>query len=514
LKNLFKKNLLKNIYPLFLGIISAFSLPPYNFFIINFITFPLLFIFILKKENKVNYFASGWFFGFGYFLASLYWISIALTFDDSFKILIPISIVLIPSFLGIFYGIAMYIFSFFVKYKSISKILIFSIILGTLEFIRGSVLTGFPWNLFVYSFSENLIFIQILSIIGTYGLNTICISFFLLPSILILKKTKSDIYGSLFFILIGVFILIYGTYKLKYDDFIKIDSNYVTKVISSKININRFYEPKNEKEIIENLIKLSNPDKNTSTLFIWPEGSLTETNLKDIKKYKDLFSKHFSDKHLIVLGINDVIYEDENENSKVYNSLVVFDGSLNIKNLYYKNNLVPFGEFLPLEKYLKKLGFRSITHGYQSFSKGKERKVIKLNNQNIEINFLPLICYEIIYSGKITKYQKYDFIVNISEDGWFGNSIGPYQHFSHSIFRSIEEGKNIIRSSNNGISAYINRKGQIIKKIESTQSGFVEISSYTRSESTIFSTQGNKMFFYLLLIYITFIFFINKKGEI
>ena len=287
-----------------------------------------------------------------------------------------------------------------------------------------------------------------------------------------------------------------------------------TKVISSKININRFYEPKNEKAIIENLIKLSNPDKNISTLFIWPEGTLTETNLKDIKKYKDLFSKYFSDKHLIVLGINDVIYEDENENAKVYNSLVVFDGSLNIKNLYYKNNLVPFGEFLPLEKYLKKLGLRSITHGYQSFSKGKERKIIKLNNQNIEINILPLICYEIIYSGKITTNQKYDFIVNISEDGWFGNSIGPYQHFSHSIFRSIEEGKNIIRSSNNGISAYINRKGQIIKKIESTQSGFIEISSYTRSESTIFSTQGNKMFFYLLLIYISFIFFINKKGEI
>ena len=98
--------------------------------------------------------------------------------------------------------------------------------------------------------------------------------------------------------------------------------------------------------------------------------------------------------------------------------------------------------------------------------------MITLNN----INFLPLICYEIIYSGNLKKKfifkppstidENFDLIVNISEDGWFGDSIGPYQHFSHSIFRSIEEGKNLIRSANNGISAFINPKGQIINKIE------------------------------------------------
>ena len=129
-------------------------------------------------------------------------------------------------------------------------------------------------------------------------------------------------------------------------------------------------------------------------------------------------------------------------------------------------------------------------------------------------NFIPLICYEIIYSGKINKNKKnYDFILNISEDGWFGNSIGPYQHYSHSIFRSIEEGKPVIRSSNNGISAFINSKGQAIDKILSTDEGFIELKSFKKSDKTIFSYQGNKIFFYFLSIYISLIFFFKIRGE-
>ena len=126
---------------------------------------------------------------------------------------------------------------------------------------------------------------------------------------------------------------------------------------------------------------------------------------------------------------------------------------------------------------------------------------------------MPLICYEIIYSGKLYKDSNFDFIINISEDGWFGSSVGPHQHFVHSIYRSIEEGKNIIRSANNGISAYINNQGEIIKEIKSTQSGVIEISKYKKQRKTVFSRTGNKMFFYLLIIYISFIFFIYKRRE-
>ena len=184
------------------------------------------------------------------------------------------------------------------------------------------------------------------------------------------------------------------------------------------------------------------------------------------------------------------------------------DSKLNIIDKYDKNKLVPFGEFLPFESFLKKFGFKKVTEGYNSFSKSDTRKIMLVD----EISILPLICYEIIYIGKLSKKkQNYDIIVNISEDGWFGDSIGPHQHFSKSIFRSIEEGKNIFRSSNNGISALINPIGYVEKKIESTNSGVISINSIKIIDKTLFSKFGNKIFFYFVLIYITLIFFLKRK---
>ena len=198
------------------------------------------------------------------------------------------------------------------------------------------------------------------------------------------------------------------------------------------------------------------------------------------------------------------------ENQKIYNSLLVIDNELNILEKYYKNKLVPFGEFLPFEKILGQMGFKKITQGYQSFSADNKRDLISLGG----FNFIPLICYEIIYSGNLNKSKdNYDFIINISEDGWFGNSIGPYQHYSHSIFRSIEEGKSIIRSSNNGISAFVNSKGQVINNNLTTNKGFIKINSFKKSNKTIFSSQGNKIFFYFLSIYISLIFFFKIRGN-
>ena len=123
-----------------------------------------------------------------------------------------------------------------------------------------------------------------------------------------------------------------------------------------------------------------------------------------------------------------------------------------------------------------------------------------------------MICYEIIYSGKVSllPYET-SFIINISEDGWFGESIGPHQHFSHTIFRAIEEGKNIIRSTNNGISAYIDSNGIIISKLESTKKGVIEINNYKKFNETLFSKFGNKIFFYIVIIYIGLILFIKRR---
>ena len=191
--NLSKKNFLNSIYIIFLGAVSSYSLPPYNYFIINFITFSLFFIFIFKKKKGTTYnksfFLYGWSFGFGYFLLSLYWIAISLTFDQSFRFLIPLAIILLPALLAIFYGLMTYLFSILYSKNTIGSFFIFSVLFGTFEFIRGSIFTGFPWNLIAFSFSENIYFIQILSIIGTYSFNLICISLFTVPAIFILRNS-------------------------------------------------------------------------------------------------------------------------------------------------------------------------------------------------------------------------------------------------------------------------------------------------------------------------------------
>ena len=247
-------------------------------------------------------------------------------------------------------------------------------------------------------------------------------------------------------------------------------------------------------------------------IFIWPEGILPEISQKELNEYKWLFENKFNENHLLIMGINS--QSIENNIKKYFNSLSIYDHELNLINSYNKINLVPFGEFLPYEKILKKIGLRSLTNNYHSFSKGKQRDIMDLKNKNFSLKILPLICYEIIYSGKLFNDFNFDLIVNISEDGWFGNSIGPKQHFAHSIIRAIESGKYIVRSANNGIAAIINPIGIIEQKVNFGQSGYVDFKESRKIQPTIFSIYGNKIFVFLILLYIFLIFSFNKtKNE-
>ena len=505
---LLKNKLFIYITPFILGLITSFSLPPYSYFFINFLTFPLLLIFLISnyKKGKWSSFTIGWMFGFGYFVSNLYWITNSLTFEENFKPLIPISLILIPLFLGFFYGVVTLVCSFFSLNKKFSSILIFSIFFSLIEFVRSFILGGFPWNLIAFSWLDYLPFLQVLSYIGTYSFNLLSVTIFLIPTITLFNYRKVTKIIFLFCTMAILLInFLYGSLIIKSNDKInETDLNFVIKIISPKIAINRYFEDENPEKIILELVKLSQPNNLEKTIFIFPEGALSNIYLEDLKNYSYIFSENYSNEHKIIIGIN------SNEESGVFNSMVVLDKDVNILAKYNKNKLVPFGEFLPFEIFFRKFGLKKITQGYRSFSSDNERNIININN----LNFVPLICYEIIYSGKINKtIDDYNLILNISEDGWFGNSVGPYQHFSHSIFRSIEEGKNLIRSANNGISAFINSKGQIINQIKSTDKGVIEVRSFNETKKTIFSFFGNKIFFYFLLFYISLFFFFKKKGD-
>ena len=175
---------------------------------------------------------------------------------------------------------------------------------------------------------------------------------------------------------------------------------------------------------------------------------------------------------------------------------------------YKKQKLVPFGEFLPFENILKKIGLKKITEGYGSFLKGEYKNNLKVE----ELNILPLICYEIIFTDLIQSSKKdTNLIVNISEDGWFGKSIGPYQHFTKSIFRAIEQNTYLIRSTNKGVSLIMNNKGQIIKRLERLEAGNIEL------QVPLIGTNNknkNDLIFFILLFTYILLFKIYEKNNV
>ena len=473
-----------------LGSLLTFILPPYNYTFIGFLVFPIL-LFLLEKNKIKNYkffFLSGLLFGFGYFLFSLYWISYSLNFDENLKILKPVAIILLPIILSIFYGLIFLIFKNFVE-KSFDSVLVFSIIFVLIEFLRGVIFTGFPWNLVVYTLSDKIEFLQYLKIIGTHGLELLLIILFCIPYLLLCNLKLINKVLIVFTTILSLFLFFVVGKKLLDQKLIKQETDFV--ILQPNENILNIYNRPTKH--LNNLIEISDPENhNEDTIFVWPEGSIYLEDFKpNIKNLEKIFSSRFRSNQKIILGaINKY-------NKKTYNSIIVVNSQGKILDKYNKIKLVPFGEYIPFEKLIRRVGFKKITFGYDSFTKGTYRNIIKINGTNL----LPIICYEIIYSGRInTEKHNFDIIINLSEDGWFNKSIGTYQHFYHSIFRAIEEGKQVIRSTNQGITASILPNGLIHKEKSLINGGKIHTKAYLLENNTLFSKYGNLIFSLLIVI--------------
>ena len=497
----------KPIISFFLGVIISFSLPPYNFTFLSFLVMPffLYLLFLSRQQSSKFIFFIGFLFGYGYFLSSLYWISHSLNFDDNLKILKPLVLIFIPSVLALFYGITCVVVKKFIS-NSFYFILVFSTVLGSIEFLRGFLFTGFPWNLFVYTWSWSLESIQILSFVGTYSLNFLSLIIFCFPFLLFNKPS----YKKFFFINSCIFLILFsnycfGIYSLKKNNLAKIP-DFKIVLLQPNQNIEDLQKDNGYSLYVDKLINLSDPKKHKeqNILFVWPEGVFF--NSSEIVQYSDLFSNNFSSNHAIVLGAT------KYEGDSFYNSLLLLNNSAKVISSYDKIKLVPFGEFVPFHDFFEKINLKKITFGYGSFSNGKIRKPIRLSNG---INFLPLICYEVIFSGMINlEKENYDFILNISEDGWFNKSIGTIQHFVHSQFRAIEEGKHIIRTTNQGISGSIMPNGYVDKSINFDEISKVIVDIYKKNEKTFFSIYLNKVFYLLIFLSsVVLVFFRKKKYE-
>ena len=375
------------------------------------------------------------------------------------------------------------------------------------DYIRAKIFTGFPWNLWSYSFSWSDEIIQILNIFGLFSFNLIILTLFMLPAIIFtnLSFNKKFLYIALiplFFFLSYIF----GSHTINQNQkFLDtLDKRFNIKVVSPNFKLEYGLSKDEIYKRAEKLIRYSEPNENIKTLFVWPEGVFSGYNYEDILFLKDIFSKYFNSDSLILFGINRF---DQNKKGS-YNSLIIVNSKLEIIKEYKKQKLVPFGEFLPFENFFNYFGLKKITEGHGSFLKGKKQENLNIG----KLNILPLICYEVIFTNLIQQSHKNtNLIINISEDGWFGNSIGPYQHFSKAIFRAVEKDSYLIRSANKGISAVINNKGQVVKKLNVNERGNIEF-----NVPLIKSKNKNKndlIFFLLLITYVLLFKFNIKRNE-
>ena len=501
--------------PFFLGLLTVFSFQPYNLTFLNFIILPIFFglaVYINKKSRstfrkkpyKKNLFIFGFLFGFGFYLSGISWITNSLTFDENFKILIPFALIFIPIFLGLFLGCTILFIGPYLSYN-FSSILILSGAMSVADFLRAKLFTGFPWNLWAYSLSWSVETLQILNLIGLFAFNLLTITIFTLPSILFFSyELKKKILIFLCFLTSILALYIFGSYELnKNKNYLKtINQKIYVKIISPNFELKYGLNLNQIEDRLKKLIRYSNPTNNKKkTLFIWPEGTFSGYSYKEILIFKDLIKKSFKKNHYIIFGANKL----DKTTDSYYNSFLLVNNDLEIIQQYNKQKLVPFGEFLPFKNLLNKFGLKKITEGHGSYLKGMKQNNIQIDNLNI----LPLICYEVIFTKFIQNASvNTNLIVNISEDGWFGDTIGPDQHFVKSVYRAIEKGTYFLRSANKGISAIIDNKGTYIKALNRNETGSIEY------EVPLIKSKNNKndlIFFILLITYLLIFYLKNKK---
>jgi len=471
-----------------IGSLASTSLPPLSIFPLIFLLSIPIFYFC-ESQNSKKAFLIGFFTALGWFLASLYWLSNSLVIGGKqFIWMIPFVFFGFPAFLSIFWGLAFYISNIFGK-SFVEKMILISIFFPVFEWLRGNILTGFPWNMLGFALSHPLEISQTVSLMGPYGQNTLAILIVLIPVSLVAKQKSFAITTTLF----CCTVLFFSYYQFKTNKVIF--TEHTVRLVqpnfshSEKWERNKFYQNLNK------LVELSNADFSESGLIVWPETALTNFE-ENISKEINIISRSIllNDKAYLISGIPSKEYV--NDTMHYYNSVMVFNHKGDNIGKYDKNKLVPFGEYIPFRK---GISFLKILASDKEFSKGSiGAHFFKFGNLNI----YPMICYEAVFPWKKNKRTSYDLIVNITNDNWFGNTFGPAQHFWLSKQRVIETGIPMIRVSNSGISAVIAPNGKEIGKLNYGISGFLDTKIPKKFSETFYSKWGDSIFFLMTIILI------------
>ncbi|MFT5702783.1 MAG: apolipoprotein N-acyltransferase [Rickettsiales bacterium] len=522
------KSLLNNRYfiSFLLGSFSALSFAPIYFIPSAIIAFSGLFLLSKDCKNNKESFWIGYLFGFGQFIFGLYWISISLFVDISkFFWLLPFALFLIPAVLAIYIGLTLLTTNYLAKKFNISnwrKIILLAVIWVFFEYLRGILFTGFPWNLLGYSFLFSTALSQTASVIGVLGLSLIAVVFYSSPALFLqIKNRKIKFYldkkSKPFLVSISVLIVLMAISGISRINNFKDEylPSATFRLVQPAIKQSDKWDARSQYESFLESIRLSHKEGFEDVNYvIWSESAVPY--LIDPKTSFGLIAKIASaspPKGFIITGALRAESEVESkENSKeitkLWNSIFVINSDEKIIENYDKNHLVPFGEYIPFSDFLPFIS--KITNGSINFSEGSGLKTITLNSETP--SFSPLVCYEAIFSGNvIDRNNPPEFLLNLTNDAWFGSSSGPYQHFDMVKMRSIEYGLPTIRVANNGISGIINPIGKVPALIPLNQKGILDVMLMKNLPSTIYGKFGNKIIFWIGLILFAFALFGTTK---
>lgn len=427
--------------------------------------------------------ATGWMFGFGFFFAGLYWVGYAFLVDaEEHAWMLPFLAVILPGGLALFFAAAGAVCAKLWR-PNWQRAFMFATAFFAADWLRGHVLTGFPWHLPGYGWGALLSVLQATSIIGVYGLSLLTFLFGASLA-LVFDKPRRPAFAIALTLLFIAFAG-YGNWRLGEDEH-RVVAGPILRIVQPDTSQREKYKPEFVARNWRRLLDLSRARSvRPITHIVWPEAAppiwwiaRDPVALSDIREL-------LGGNKVLLTGVTRLTFEAGEP--RYYNSFYVFGPGARILATYDKFHLVPFGEYLPFESALKSLGFSQVAGGSSSFSEGPGPQTLAAPGVP---PFGPLICYEIIFPRAVVGEVRPQWLLNLTDDSWFGPDAGPEQHLLIARVRAIEEGLPVVRAANSGISGVIDAYGEMNARLDLDRRAFVDVSLPVALSETIFVRAG------------------------
>jgi apolipoprotein N-acyltransferase len=483
----------RNLYAFGFGVLATLALPPVFALPLLIPSFTGLFWLIDAAPTRRRVFLDGWWWGWGYYISGLYWFCVALLTDaERFAWMIPFALFGVTAVIAIYAGLACWLAAR-TRTQGVLRIFTFSVIWAVIEYARGHFFTGFPWNLTGYVFTVSDAMLQPASVIGVYGLTWWAVWLATIPAALIYGTRRAIAAVALSYFLFAVTVA-WGYSRLAQADGRNVPG-VTLRLVQANIAQHHKWEPASQLQGLHEHARLTAlPGIESITHVIWPETAVPYV-IKEGAPLTRLLGNSVPPQTLLITG---ALREDAGgERWQIWNSLMVIDHNGKIIGAYDKRKLVPFGEFVPFRYLLPAAWLTPV--GPTDFSSGAGLSVTDWPGLP---TLRPLICYEAIFpelSGDGGKRPR--FLLNVTNDAWFGMSSGPYQHFHMSRVRAVEQGLPLVRVANTGITAVTDAYGQVVSKLGLGEKGIIDVSlPEALEERTVYGHIQNGFLLLLILV--------------